>query len=122
MHLFILTGASRGMGLAMARQLLARDHHLLCISRRPDPSLDSVAAQQACTLEQWSLDLSQSELAAGRLKTWLNGWFPAEFKSITLINNAGVVGVPAPLGRVPLAEISHAMRAGLEATLLLTAR
>ncbi len=32
-HLFILTGASRGMGQAMARQLLAPDRLLLCISR-----------------------------------------------------------------------------------------
>ena len=32
-HLIILTGASRGMGLAMAHQLLHPDNTLLCISR-----------------------------------------------------------------------------------------
>ncbi|MEY4663804.1 MAG: hypothetical protein RLZZ239_2277, partial [Pseudomonadota bacterium] len=32
-HLTILTGASRGMGLAMAQQLITSGHHLLCISR-----------------------------------------------------------------------------------------
>ena len=38
-RLFILTGASRGLGAAMARQLLAADTHLLTLSRHPDPSL-----------------------------------------------------------------------------------
>jgi NAD(P)-dependent dehydrogenase (short-subunit alcohol dehydrogenase family) len=57
-HLFILTGASRGMGLAMAEQLLAQQNHLLCISRHANPSLASVAEQRNCPLAQWTLDLS----------------------------------------------------------------
>ena len=120
-HLFILTGASRGMGLAMARQLLANDHRLLCISRRPEPSLDQVAARQACTLEQWSLDLCQSEHAAGRLKVWLNGLRPEQFQSVTLINNAGVIPTLAPLSASDPAELARALRVGLEAPMLLTA-
>jgi NAD(P)-dependent dehydrogenase (short-subunit alcohol dehydrogenase family) len=38
-HLTILTGASRGMGLAMAQQLLAAGHDLLCIARKPNDAL-----------------------------------------------------------------------------------
>lgn len=60
---FILTGASRGMGLAMAEQLLAQQNHLLCISRHANPSLASVAEQRNCPLAQWTLDLSQPEPA-----------------------------------------------------------
>jgi len=37
-HLYILTGASRGMGLAMAGQLLQPEHLLLCISRHANES------------------------------------------------------------------------------------
>ena len=33
-HLYILTGASRGMGLAIAEQLISPHHLLLCISRQ----------------------------------------------------------------------------------------
>ncbi|HNK53398.1 MAG TPA: short-chain dehydrogenase, partial [Ottowia sp.] len=32
-QLYVLTGASRGMGLAMAQQLLAPGHQLLTLSR-----------------------------------------------------------------------------------------
>ena len=48
-HLYILTGASRGMGLAMARLLLQQGHHLLTLSRRPAPELEAVAAPQGAT-------------------------------------------------------------------------
>ena len=34
MHLSILTGASRGLGLAVTAQLLGRGHRVLALSRR----------------------------------------------------------------------------------------
>ena len=42
-RLFILTGASRGLGAAIARHLLAADTHLLTLSRHPDPALSDSA-------------------------------------------------------------------------------
>ena len=51
-HLTILTGASRGMGLAMAQQLLAEGHDLLCISRKPN---DALAAQAEAATRAASL-------------------------------------------------------------------
>ena len=54
-HLIILTGASRGLGLAMARQCLEAGHRLLTISRRP-AELPSPAGAE---LEQWSADLAE---------------------------------------------------------------
>ncbi|HSI54297.1 MAG TPA: short-chain dehydrogenase, partial [Ramlibacter sp.] len=42
-HLTILTGASRGMGLAMAEQLLDAGHDLVCISRKRNDALDARA-------------------------------------------------------------------------------
>jgi benzil reductase ((S)-benzoin forming) len=120
-HLFILTGASRGMGLAMAEQLLAKENHLLCLSRHPEPSLHAVAAHENCLLEQWALDLTQSEQAAARLKIWLGGLDPQQFMSVTLINNAGVIPTLAPLSASEPVELARALRVGLEAPMLLTA-
>ncbi|NCV64401.1 MAG: short-chain dehydrogenase, partial [Betaproteobacteria bacterium] len=45
-HLTILTGASRGMGLAMAEQLCRPDQQLLCISRGVSAALETLASQQ----------------------------------------------------------------------------
>ena len=42
-NLTILTGASRGMGLAMAQQLVLPGARLLCISRKRNPELQAQA-------------------------------------------------------------------------------
>ena len=41
-HLYILTGASRGMGLAMAEQLLLEENRLLCISRHKNDGTQGI--------------------------------------------------------------------------------
>jgi benzil reductase ((S)-benzoin forming) len=120
-HLTILTGASRGMGLAMARQLLSPDRHLLCISRQTNPELASLAQQQGATLTQWSQDLAQTAQAAGRLHDWLIEQGSAAFSSATLINNAGVIPRIGPLEDCPADGLANALRVGLEAPMQLTA-
>ncbi len=119
-HLYILTGASRGMGLAMARQLLQPDHALLCIARRDNAELAAAAQQAGCRLEQWPLDLAQSQEAAAMLRQWL-GRPGALYASATLINNAGMIPHIAPLSALDPDELAQALRVGLEAPLLLTA-
>ncbi|MBP6598840.1 MAG: SDR family NAD(P)-dependent oxidoreductase [Giesbergeria sp.] len=121
-HLTILTGASRGMGLAMAQQLLQRPgQQLLCISRRTNAALTAQATASGTLLEQWAQDLSDTEAAAQRLRTWLQAQAPSRFASATLINNAGVIPPIAPLSASAPADLARAMRVGLEAPLLLCA-
>lgn len=119
-RLTILTGASRGLGRAMAQQLLAQSGAtLVCISRRSDDALAELARQAGASLEQWELDLSEPALAAGRLGAWLQAVDPARFARATLINNAGTVGQPRPLADGVAAELAQALRVGLEAPMLL---
>ncbi|REM67645.1 short-chain dehydrogenase, partial [Mycobacterium tuberculosis] len=66
-------------------------------------------------------DLSDPVAAAERLSAWLKTVDAQRFDSVTLINNAGTVGNPAPLSRAVEAELSLALRIGLEAPMLLTA-
>ncbi|GKS76807.1 SDR family NAD(P)-dependent oxidoreductase [Acidovorax sp. SUPP950] len=119
-HLTILTGASRGMGLAMARQLLQPGHALLTLSRNAHPELAAEAAQAGATLEQWEQDLSQGLHAAARLRIWLANVPAGEYASATLINNAGVVPRIAPLSGSDPADLAHALRVGLEAPMQLS--
>lgn len=117
-QLFIITGSSRGMGEAMARQLLAPQHQVIGIARA-----ESAALAQASTLgglEQWRCDLSDPLPVAERLQSWLMAQDAKRFGAVTLINNAGVVTEPGPVDGVSLAELSRALRVGLEATLLLS--
>ena len=59
-HLTLLTGASRGMGAAIAEQLLQPDATLVCISRTTNAALAAKAAAAGATLEQWALDLADA--------------------------------------------------------------
>lgn len=118
-HLTILTGGSRGMGLAMAQQLLQQGSHLLSIARTSSTALKS-SVSEPDQLLQWEQDLAQSEASAQRLTAWLKTLNPGDWTSITLINNAGVIPQIAPLSKVPAADVINAMRVGLEAPMALT--
>jgi NAD(P)-dependent dehydrogenase (short-subunit alcohol dehydrogenase family) len=116
-RLFIVTGASRGLGRAIAEQLLQPGHRVLTLSRRPDPALAGLATARGAVLEDWAIDLADAPAAAARLAAWLAAQAPAD---AALINNAALLSAPAPLRAGDLAELSAALRVGLEAPLLLT--
>lgn len=121
-HLFIITGASRGLGLALARELLQPGHTLLLMARNTNTSLH---APPGARLEQWQHDLCDAAPAAQRLGHWLNAQAPQQYASATLINNAGRLAHIAPLsqcvGDEQQASVAAALRVGLEAPMLLTA-
>lgn len=119
MELVILTGASRGLGRALAERLLARDRLLLTISRHPEPTLQALAAQRGAPLEQWALDLAHGIGAAARLETWLHKQDPGALLAATLINNAGLLGRVGPIQQADAEAIAAALRVGLEAPALL---
>jgi NAD(P)-dependent dehydrogenase (short-subunit alcohol dehydrogenase family) len=118
-RLFILTGASRGLGAAIARALLAADVHLLTLSRHPDVTLADDAQARGAALEQWALDLAHDVGSAARLEAWLHNQDPAQFASATLINNAGLLGRVGPIDASDAESLVAVLRVGLEAPLLL---
>lgn len=117
-HLFILTGASRGMGLALARQLWHNGHApvtLITLARGPL----ALPAQAGAAHLHWQQDLARPEAAAQQLLDWLQAAGHNDHASATLINNAGVIPPIAPLADTAWADIGHALRVGLEAPMLL---
>jgi len=118
--LTILTGASRGLGRAMARQLLSPDRVLLCLSRQVDDEFAHLARLAGAHLEQWSQDLADGAEAAERLELWLHSLHAPGLASATLINNAGVMPQIGPIERCPPQELDHALRVGLAAPMQLT--
>jgi NAD(P)-dependent dehydrogenase (short-subunit alcohol dehydrogenase family) len=121
-QLVILTGASRGLGRAMAAQLLQQPGTtLLCIARHPDERLQQEPRAERTTLVQWALDLADAPAAAARLSDWLGSQDGGRFSQAVLVNNAAALSQPGALDDTPLAELSTAVRVGLEAALLLAA-
>ncbi|MCY7315853.1 MAG: SDR family NAD(P)-dependent oxidoreductase [Rubrivivax sp.] len=117
MHLTILTGASRGLGRAVAQALLARGHHVLALSRQPAQLPVPPGAQ----LTAWAVDLADATPVAQRLAQWLATQDAAALQSATLINNAGVLSQLAPLSELAADDLVNALRVGLEAPALLSA-
>jgi benzil reductase ((S)-benzoin forming) len=120
-RLVILTGASRGLGAAMAGQLLTADTLLLTLSRHPAPALQDAARAVGATLEQWAIDVGHDVGAAARLEAWLHQHPAAGFSSAALINNAGLLGPVGPIDRSEAEQLAAVLRVGLEAPMLLTA-
>ncbi len=121
-HLTILTGASRGMGLGMAQQLVQPGHTLLCISRKTNAALASQAAKTAdVALEQWGLDLADGAPVSMRLAQWLQALNGSQFDSATLINNAAALPKISSLTDADFNDIAQAMRVNLETPMQLTA-
>jgi NAD(P)-dependent dehydrogenase (short-subunit alcohol dehydrogenase family) len=120
-ELFIVTGTSRGMGRAIAEQLLSADATVLGIARHASDALAQRAASRRARLEQWTLDLSDGVAAAARLQQWLAGFGATQFASATLVNNAAMINRVGPVDECDDAELARALRVSLEAPMLLCA-
>ena len=120
MQLAIVTGASRGLGLAVAQQLLSRDRVVLTLSRKPDADLAERAARAGAQLEQWAIDVAGAD-AGLRLEAWLRNHKPTAFERAVLINNAGVIGRVGPVDQMDAATLAHVLRVDLEAPAVLSA-
>lgn len=120
-HLAIITGASRGLGAALAHELLDHGHALLGISRHSNAALDALARERGVTCEQWRADLADAVPLADRLESWLRDVDPARFDHVALVNNAAALARIGPLKDSEPGDLVHALRVGLEAPMLLTA-
>lgn len=120
--LTIITGATRGLGQAMAVQLLAQPQaRVLHIARHASEPLAQVAAAQGASLWQWQADLVDASAVAAELAQWLS-LHDAHWQEIRLINNAAVQAAQiAPVAMTPAASLRQVLRVDLEAPMLLTA-
>jgi len=120
-NVYVVTGASRGLGLAIAQLLLEPDSAMLCVARKSNPLLQDLAQSRGAILSQWTEDLENGRAVAAKLEAWLESLNPQEIASATLINNAGLIPPLVALRDSNAANTALALRVGLEAPMLLSA-
>ena len=114
----IVTGHSRGLGAAIANELLARDIAVLGLARRPHADL---AAAYPQLLREVAIDLADAAalacwLDSGALRAWL-----ADADAALLVNNAGMIGPVGTLSAQDSAGIARAVALNVGAPLVLAA-
>lgn len=118
----ILTGASRGLGAALARGLLQPGTRLVTLARRVDDELTALAQAASVTLEQIQVDLSDAT-AAGAAAERIFSALPRDAGRYLLINNAGTVGpVANSAALLDAAAIGVAFTLNVTSVMLMTAR
>jgi benzil reductase ((S)-benzoin forming) len=110
----IVTGHTKGLGAALAQQLLAQNVAVLGVSRSRNESLANQAG-----FDQVEIDLSDTErltqfLAGDTLRDFLKG-----AQTVLLFNNAGMVQPIGPVETQDVAAIAQAVALNVSAPLML---
>jgi benzil reductase ((S)-benzoin forming) len=114
----ILTGHTRGIGAAMAQQLLSRGIPVLGLARKRNEAL---VQHHADTFTQIELDLADN----AALAKWLQGDSLSRFvehaDTVLLINNAGMLQPVGPIEGQDVGAIANAVSLNVGAPLMLAA-
>ncbi|PLR67053.1 (S)-benzoin forming benzil reductase [Bacillus sp. UMB0893] len=120
MNTTIITGASRGLGEAIVKQLLKPDHQIIYLSRSENKELRQHAVENGAVLHFVPCDLSnaaQIEAAIPAIFEKID-WSSAD--KVTLINNAGTVNPMKPVGKASVSEIEAHVQLNLIAPMVLS--
>jgi len=120
MQAAIITGASRGLGLALCVDLLQRGFTVIGLARQQSTALKQLAGQHPDRLHFLPADMADSAALSGLLAEALTLLPTANLQQLLLINNAGVVAPIASAGFYPTAELVQAIAVNLTAPMLLT--
>ncbi|GGK14706.1 short-chain dehydrogenase [Caldalkalibacillus thermarum] len=120
MKYVLITGASRGLGEALVRQLLQEGYHLFCISRRKNENLLHEAQQKNVPLEYVEHDLRDVAGLEQVMRHIFDQIDLTKAETIALINNAGVVEPVKPIEKCTTEELTANIHVNLLAPMVLT--
>lgn len=112
--LVVVTGASRGLGLAISRALLGAGYRVLAVARHHSAELQQLAADHGEQLAFAACDLAEIEALPEACK----GWVKQHGRPWGLINNAAV-GRDGILATLHDRDIELLLRVNLQAPILL---
>ncbi|MBD0383151.1 (S)-benzoin forming benzil reductase [Paenibacillus sedimenti] len=120
MHIYIITGGSKGLGAAIVSQLLQQGAAIHCIARSENERLRQEALRSEGSLTFHACDLAQTDGLDSLLERILSRAGLDEADSVTLINNAGMLEPMTSIGRAAPEDLQRSMQVNLVAPMLLT--
>jgi benzil reductase ((S)-benzoin forming) len=112
----ILTGHTRGLGAAIAHELLSRGIAVLGIARNRN---EEFAKQFSSLFQQEELDLGDSAMFVKWLQQGTMRQFIGRSDTVLLINNAGIVQPVGPIGAQDVAIVAQAVNLNVAAPMML---
>ncbi len=123
MNYIIVTGTSRGLGAAVAKQLLQEPSiTLFGISRSENNTLSEIAAHHKNQFHQIKFDLNRLADYPALMKQLFGHINQTDIKAIHLVNNAGILAPVQPIQKSSNESILKNINVNLVAPMLLTAR
>ncbi len=113
MHYAIITGDSRGLGEAIAKQFIGKNVNIVGISRTHNKSLEKAAQDSKVDYTHISCDLSQTESVANCLDEVTSHVFHEETHYVYLVNNAGVIDPIDTVGNLNADELQNHLQINL---------
>lgn len=109
----IVTGARRGLGLAIVRRLVADGYRVIAVARADSPELNELCAGGDVVFEQYDLaDISG-------IHTWMTALSKREGRIYGLVNNAAIGG-DGVLATMHERDIDEILRVNLQSPIVLT--
>lgn len=122
MHYVIITGTSRGLGEALALNLLTEGHHLFCVSRSRNEALIAEAKSKGIPLDYYEQDLNELDETEGVFKEIFSNIDMDVAESVTLFNNAGVLNPISPIEKYSKKDLMRNINVNLTAPMLAASR
>lgn len=111
----IVSGAGKGLGLEIAKQLLLQEYEVLAVSRSYTAELEALKQQYKNRITFYPFDFNQVGDIAALVKTLVK----AHGRPFALINNAAI-GNDGVLGTMHEQDISMLLRVNVEAPILMS--
>ncbi|TDL30456.1 (S)-benzoin forming benzil reductase [Jeotgalibacillus sp. S-D1] len=91
MNYAIVTGASKGLGEAVADHLIDHSYHIIDVSRSGNQRLQQKAEQNELTYDHAQIDLRSPDQAASFLTSWFDKITQIPPEKVMIVHNAGTV-------------------------------
>lgn len=120
---YIITGTSRGIGEALAKQVLGDHTVLYCISRNQNPRLSVEAHVKRWPMRDIAIDLNDTHKINELLRDIFREIDPEDVEEIVLINNAGIIHPIRLVGDAEASEkVARSINVNLTSAILITDR